>query len=667
MSRRLLKSLVFLVLLLNILSTAFIIYQTEKTIHTVTAEAINSNTGEVSFCLNRAPTLTVPCSTNLSQDQPYFCQLNASDPDGVNFTFFLSPQPPDNVSIFNLSNTGVINFTPTNNDTGNHSVLLGIDDNSGCDNAYAYSLFSFTVANINDPPYLIKDIPNQKFSANTTLYALFLTDYFADPDDDPLTYSFIRDTSTMTLNVTINPDSSLVLYSAQCGKAYLKFIATDPYNLSATSNIVEVESKCDVSDNGGESSDDSSAGGGGGGGVALLCKPEMICLPWSECYPNGLQVQVCKDKNGCTDDEVKFHQNCTYKSNVSQCKENWLCSEWSVCSIDSMQNRTCEDLERCQTTHYRPVLEQPCVYNPTCDDGVKNGNETGIDCGGECKPCLTIQQPNQILTKSTSLFTFFWILVLLILLALFTLYREKVYEGLTELGWFFTRHHRKEILLTSEEKSVIFEQLNLLDKNGYELAEATRRLSAIIRIYFSFALHLVVEHDVEARRLALQRSDSNLKNLLEWLSTELEAMDLGEGKVKILSLGKNHSFELLKEEFRLLTCMTSDYTLKEVAREIPERKITDELSFEEEIRVRLINSYEALQFQQVEFAKEEYIRILKAYDSSPLKEREGLYASIGRLYNEINYVAETQETEEIAKLQFSQKSGHSKGQNQISE
>jgi len=26
---------------------------------------------------------------------------------------------------------------------------------------------------------------------------------------------------------------------------------------------------------------------------------------------------------------------------------------------------------------------------PTCDDGIQNGNETGVDCGGECAPCET--------------------------------------------------------------------------------------------------------------------------------------------------------------------------------------------------------------------------------------------------------------------------------------
>ena len=32
----------------------------------------------------------------------------------------------------------------------------------------------------------------------------------------------------------------------------------------------------------------------------------------------------------------------------------------------------------------------PCVTPPTCDDGIQNGNETGVDCGGpDCAPCST--------------------------------------------------------------------------------------------------------------------------------------------------------------------------------------------------------------------------------------------------------------------------------------
>ena len=28
-----------------------------------------------------------------------------------------------------------------------------------------------------------------------------------------------------------------------------------------------------------------------------------------------------------------------------------------------------------------------CAACPTCDDGIQNGNETGVDCGGDCAPC----------------------------------------------------------------------------------------------------------------------------------------------------------------------------------------------------------------------------------------------------------------------------------------
>lgn len=31
---------------------------------------------------------------------------------------------------------------------------------------------------------------------------------------------------------------------------------------------------------------------------------------------------------------------------------------------------------------------EPCVATPTCDDGIQNGDETGVDCGGSCAPCV---------------------------------------------------------------------------------------------------------------------------------------------------------------------------------------------------------------------------------------------------------------------------------------
>ena len=41
---------------------------------------------------------------------------------------------------------------------------------------------------------------------------------------------------------------------------------------------------------------------------------------------------------------------------------------------DDCSSRVCGEAGECST--------------PTCDDGVLNGAESDVDCGGECEPCL---------------------------------------------------------------------------------------------------------------------------------------------------------------------------------------------------------------------------------------------------------------------------------------
>jgi len=47
----------------------------------------------------------------------------------------------------------------------------------------------------------------------------------------------------------------------------------------------------------------------------------------------------------------------------------------------------CEDTSRWNSQRNCNLWDKNC--KPTCDDGIKNGNEQGIDCGGECAPCET--------------------------------------------------------------------------------------------------------------------------------------------------------------------------------------------------------------------------------------------------------------------------------------
>ena len=46
-----------------------------------------------------------------------------------------------------------------------------------------------------------------------------------------------------------------------------------------------------------------------------------------------------------------------------------------------------------------------CTACPTCDDGVQNGDETGIDCGGSCSTCLVGAQGTKWQSSGTNVAT----------------------------------------------------------------------------------------------------------------------------------------------------------------------------------------------------------------------------------------------------------------------
>ncbi|VVB84013.1 Uncharacterised protein [uncultured archaeon] len=70
------------------------------------------------------------------------------------------------------------------------------------------------------------------------------------------------------------------------------------------------------------------------------CTPNLQCGDWQECL-NGTQIRICADSNNCNPDEVAS-------------------TESQACTV--------------------PIKE-------TCFDGIKNQDETKVDCGGVCKKC----------------------------------------------------------------------------------------------------------------------------------------------------------------------------------------------------------------------------------------------------------------------------------------
>lgn len=118
-------------------------------------------------------------------------------------------------------------------------------------------------------------------------------------------------------------------------------------------------------------------------GVIGACLIDADC-PTGKCNTATGQCQaleICN--NGIDDDGDGNTDNCDICNNGLDDDGDGLidedclaigsaCSASNTCSSGVCQNGVC----------------QP----PSCTDGVKNGNETGVDCGGSCTPC-TVQCP----------------------------------------------------------------------------------------------------------------------------------------------------------------------------------------------------------------------------------------------------------------------------------
>ncbi len=640
---RLLTLTVLFIVFLNLLSTTWVVYQTDLVLRQATGRAGLPGTGEVRLCINRPPGFGAQaCNSTMVEGQRYVCHYNGTDPDGNTLTYTAVPLPPDNETIFNISPSGLIDFTPRERDVGFHQARIYVDDGTGCDNNQASEVFSHNVTNTENSPYLVKNISNQTIDRGETVLAFYLNDYFADPDGDPLNYTYAEGLGTAGINVTIRNDSGVILRGDGCGYSFFIFTATDPTNRSADSNTVRIESECapEATEGSGGS---SGGGGGGGGGSSSICIPELVCLEWSECYPNGMQSQVCRDKNGCTEDEIKFHRSCEYTpppENVT-CTENWLCTDWGPCRPDNTQKRECEDLAACGTQDYRPPLIQECTYIPTCNDGIQNGDETGIDCGGSCPPCSVIQQPQPMTEgRATHLVSILVGLTGLIILALLGyLYHERLVEGLARLGWLLARRRKKTVYLSPAEKNVLFEDLTTIE-HGLETGElepagAYERLSATVRKFFEFLLDVPYEFLPEEAEAAAAKLPRIVREIVLGFLDRLKTIE-GAAYKRL----DEYRFDGTKEELRTLVCLFAEYDLADIRRELVERNITPEMSLTREIELRLLDTYEAIQFFRYDAAKESYLAILRAYDQLTDEEQERYHPVIHRLYLEITYAIE---------------------------
>ncbi|HJZ18706.1 MAG TPA: hypothetical protein VJ208_01235 [Candidatus Nanoarchaeia archaeon] len=129
------------------------------------------------------------------------------------------------------------------------------------------------------------------------------------------------------------------------------------------------------------------------------CTPDWDCENWGKCE-SGTKIRECTDLNSCGTDDGKPELTLTCvteevtsedessvqipvtSSESASCSSGWVCSDWSEC-VDNSQARECSDANSCGTEEGKPSVTQECQPAESCTDGIKNQDESGVDCGGE--------------------------------------------------------------------------------------------------------------------------------------------------------------------------------------------------------------------------------------------------------------------------------------------
>jgi hypothetical protein len=121
------------------------------------------------------------------------------------------------------------------------------------------------------------------------------------------------------------------------------------------------------------------------------------CSPGQTCSAGTCKTAPpsCNDgvKNG-NETDVDCGGTCPKCGNGKNCTANADCVSGACCHGTCVDPQTFQtDLANCGTCGHACSPGQTCVAGvcqnppPTCIDGIKNGTETDVDCGGSCQPC----------------------------------------------------------------------------------------------------------------------------------------------------------------------------------------------------------------------------------------------------------------------------------------
>lgn len=370
--------------------------------------------------VNDAPYFIQNLTTQYTDDGvPFSYKVNCSDVDGPALYYY------DNTTVFNISSTGLINFTAPQADVGNHSIEITCGDGS----LNTTQNFTFVIENQFSAPILYPIGPLE--AAESVQFLKYITAY--DADNDTLTF---RDNTSL---FDINASTGIINFMPA-----LSQIGNYSINISVTDGTFTAYEIINFTIRRGPFCGDTSCTG----------IEDCTTCP-SDCGTCAVPDTPPTQGEG-TGALPGIHTGVTTSTRGggggTGCSASWQCTVWSGC-VDGFQTRICQDKKKCGTITSKPQEKKLCgedIQPDTCFDSLKNGDEEGIDCGGSCDkkckkdlfaqiPIPTINWPEINIVKR-----FPWILILAAL----------IISGLMVGGdQVYVRHIRKAPFAVHKEKA----------------------------------------------------------------------------------------------------------------------------------------------------------------------------------------------------------------------
>ncbi len=666
--------LVFSIFLLLFNLILFGVSLSEHKIFSTNRLTAQSTSAEIRYCIKQPFILTdiaSVCGDNLTlkNNETFYCDLEyiAADPDELYFSSQFITQPE--LYLFTIdSSNGSISFTTNDSSWGDHSIRIGVDDAACGPHDVSYHEYNFTLNFNNTPPEYYRELPNITMDQKQTLIAYYLNDYFRDIDGDTLTYSLLS-YNTGAMSVHIIPGTSEVIIRTLdnvCGDYTITYMAEDTYSPPANALSLppaKVTINCDDEDN--------EASSSGGGGLPIEpCTEDWTCLEWSDCYPpisdkpefiTGYQKMSCYDRNSCDEDNYKTtrYRECEYRVPAG-CYPEWECTDWTLCRKDGTKERACFDLNECPTSDQIrfgiPEITQFCVYSESCSDGVKNNNEMGIDCGGPCEPCKTIESPSIIFDSNKVLSWFIGILVAIAvtILILYRVFRKQIKGIFSKLVWLLVKKADRQIYLGGKEKKKILKSVENYEKDLAEkikkdnltnddLNELESKLFVLFRKSFSEMLDL----DFEATKEEFMKKIKKLETTEEFreivitlterfIRLEKEGRSELDGRKEIFSDIDEIILDFNTLKFFIFNISDKIDISKFKSIKLKTKKSKNDLF---EIINKTNNAYIYLQHLHLKEGKDTYLNLIGLYESLNEKDKTKIYELTSTLFKVLTYVS----------------------------